>query len=182
MSGREPPASGADAGEWRVVWRSEGERLLVERQHGSDHPRHRFRSNEPGDGAVVVARDGEGRVLFLEIARPIVGRTLLELPRGQADAEDADPVETAARELLEESGHRMTGGTVLGRIWPDSGLCGDGVHVVLATGIERGAVEQAEYPQQRWLGADGLAAAVRDGEVRDAISLAALAVVRAAGA
>ena len=175
-------APSAGAGDWRVVWRSEGERLFVERQHGSDHPRHRFRSNDPGDGAVVVARDGEGRVLFLEIARPIVGCTLLELPRGQADAEDADPVETAARELLEESGHRMTGGTVLGRVWPDSGLCGDGVHVVVATGIERGAVEAAEHPQQRWLDPDALAAAVRDGEVRDAISLAAVAVVRAAGA
>ena len=178
MTGIGDPSSG----EWRVVWRGAGERLFVERQHGSDHPRHRFRSNEPGDGAVVIVRDEDGRVLLLEIHRHVLGRTLLELPRGQAEADDPDPVATATRELLEESGHTMTGGRVLGQVYPDSGLSGDAVHVVVATGVTRGSADGAEFPVQHWLDADELADAVRRGELRDGISLAALALLSAAGA
>lgn len=167
--------------DWRVVWRGAEDRLLVERQHGSDHPRHRFRSNEPGDGAVVIVRDDEQRVLLLEIHRHVIGRTLLELPRGQAEADDPDPVATATRELREESGYTMTGGRVLGQVWPDSGLSGDGVHVVLASGFMRGQVDEAEFPRQSWLDEDELAGAVRRGELRDSISLSALALLTAVG-
>lgn len=176
------PTSPVRSDDWRIVWRGAGERLFVERQHGSDHPRHRFRSNEPGDGAVVVVRDEEQRVLLLEIHRHVIGRTLLELPRGQAEADDPDPITTAARELLEESGHTMTGGRVLGQVFPDSGLSGDGVHVVVATGLEHGAADAAEFPLQRWLDEDEVADAIRRGKLRDGISLAALALVSAAGA
>lgn len=152
---------------------------MVEQQHGGDWPRLRLRSNRDGDGAVVVGRRADGRVLFCEVERPIVGLTLLELPRGQAEPEDADAVATASRELLEETGHRLVRGRLLGRIYPDTGLLGDGVHVVVADEIELGDATAAEFPVQSWLDAAQVASAMRDGRIRDGISIAALALVDA---
>lgn len=176
-AGRDRGISPALGTGWSVVWSDPHERLFVERQHGSDHTRHRFRSNEPGDGAVVVACRGD-RVLFVEVYRHVIGRTLLELPRGQADASDDGPVATAARELWEETGYRMDGGRALGRVWPDTGLCGDGVHVVTTFDPEPERVEEAEYTTLRWMGPAERAEALAAGELRDAISLAALALAR----
>lgn len=168
---------------WEVVWRDPGERMLVERQHGRDgHVRHRFRSNEPGDGAVVLVEDA-GRVLFIEIARPVTGRVLWELPRGQAEPEDDGPLATAARELLEETGLRCAHLEHLGAVWPDSGLSGDSVHVVRARGplpLQDVDVARAELTAVRWLRPAEIADAVRSGRLRDAISMAALALAAVA--
>lgn len=166
---------------WSVVWSDPHERLFVERQHGSDCPRHRFRSNAPGDGSVVLARRADDRVLFIEIHRQAIDRTLLELPRGQADVEDGTPVVTAARELLEETGHAMGPAEVLGLVYPDSGLSGDAVHVVTTSGPELCETADAEFGRLRWLDAGEIDDAVRRGDIRDAITLAALALDRATG-
>lgn len=167
-------------GAWTRVWTAPGERLLVESQPAGDHVRHRFRSNEPGDGAVVVVRR-DGRVLFGHHDRPVVGRLLLELPRGQADPEDGGPLVTAGRELAEETGYVAETAVDLGRVWPDSGLSGDGVHVVL---VDAAADPPATGPAPElevveWLDDTEIATAVADGRLRDAISLAALALVAA---
>lgn len=167
---------------WSRVWTAPGERLLVESQSAGDHVRHRFRSNEPGDGAVVVVRR-EGRVLFVHHDRPVVGRVLLELPRGQADATDAGPLATARRELAEETGYGVETAVDLGRVWPDSGLSGDGVHVVL---VEAASDPPATGPAPElevieWLDDLEISKAVADGRLRDAISLAALTLVAAHG-
>lgn len=167
-------------GSWTRVWTAPGERLLVEAQTAGDHVRHRFRSNEPGDGAVVVVRR-EGRVLFAHHDRPVVDRLLLELPRGQADVEDAGPLATARRELAEETGYVASSGVDLGRVWPDSGLSGDGVHVVLVEAASdpdpNGPAPELEVVE--WLDDSEIRQAVADGRLRDAISLAALALVAA---
>lgn len=161
---------------WSVVWNDPRERLIVERQQGSDIARHRFRSNAPGDGAVVVPLREDGAVLFIEIYRPALGQTLWELPRGQAEEDDAGPLETAQRELLEETGHRMGRGLLLGEVYPDSGLSGDGVHVVVASGTVPVQVDECECPQQHWLSPSEIRGAIRAGKVRDAITLAALSL------
>ena len=168
------------AGEWTRVWSADGERLVVEARVDGDHTRHRFRSNTGGDGAVVVVRR-EDQILFIRHDRPVIDRTLLELPRGQAEADDAGPVATAARELAEETGWELQHGAALGRVWPDTGLSGDGVNVVLADAARRRRPDgpEPEFPDQQWLDRAEITAAIREGSLRDAISLAALALVAA---
>jgi ADP-ribose pyrophosphatase len=55
------------------------------------------------DIVMVVATDTEGRVLTQDEYRYAVDQTLKSLPGGQVDANET-PEETAARELLEETG------------------------------------------------------------------------------
>lgn len=169
------PSDAWDAENWERVWSGAGERLFVERQTTDDYTRHRFRSNGPGDGAVVVARAGSA-TLFIQIARPVLGLRLLELPRGQAETDDQSALVTADRELNEETGWRLGSGVTLGKVWPDSGLSGDGVHVVLTHDpVPPEPHASAEF-SVRWLEADEISHAVQAGEIRDAISLAALVV------
>jgi ADP-ribose pyrophosphatase len=56
------------------------------------------------DIVVVVATDPDGRVLIQDEYRYAVDETLKSLPGGQVDSEET-PEETAARELLEETGY-----------------------------------------------------------------------------
>lgn len=165
---------------WHNVWTAPGERLFVQALAEEGWTRHRMLSNSEGDGAVAVVVDGS-RILFIHANRPAIGRSLWELPRGQADAGDASPESTAARELLEETGLVALRSRLLGQVWAESGLCGDAVNVVLINVDPRGIVQPAEYSVLRWVELESLGQEVAEGRVRDGITLSALALAWAKG-
>ncbi|MFZ3452516.1 NUDIX hydrolase [Arthrobacter sp. 7Tela_A1] len=166
---------------WRDVWVSPGERLRVQARDEEDWTRHRFLSNSEGDGAVAVVLDGT-QVLFIDAERPVIGRTLRELPRGQADAADSSPTVTAERELLEETGLTALDSTLLGQIWAESGLCADAVNVVLIRVDRRREQSPAEYSAMHWIERERLSQEIASGRIRDGITISALALVWAQGA
>ena len=53
----------------------------------------------------VVALTQAGEVVLVRQFRPGIGRTILELPGGTTDPEDASPEAAIRRELLEETGY-----------------------------------------------------------------------------
>ncbi|WP_105567271.1 NUDIX hydrolase [Microbacterium halophytorum] len=161
---------------WQLAWRSDDTGIEVHEQRMPGYVRARVSGQPNGPGAVVWAEE-DGRVVFIGIDRPAIGARLLELPRGGAEAEDADAVATARRELLEETGLRAGEVALVGTIWPDSGLLADSVAVVRAHDLAAGGV--AEFPDLRWLTADEIDSAVASGEIRDGITLSAIALVRA---
>lgn len=132
-------------------------------------------------GAVVVPIACDtGRVLLVRQERIRVGRVLWELPRGMAEVSDPDPVATALRELHEETGINAKIGEFSGMIFPDSGLLASEVAVVLVEvegeDVARDACD-GEVQVQRWFSKGQLGEMIREGELRDSISLSALAVV-----
>lgn len=145
-----------------------------------DWTRHRFLSNSEGDGAVAVVVDGS-RVLFIKAERPAIARSLWELPRGQADTADSSPEATAARELLEETGLVAVESLLLGQIWPDSGLSGDAVNVVIVRVDPRADRADAEYSTLRWIDAARIGQEIADNQIGDGISISALALAWAKG-
>jgi ADP-ribose pyrophosphatase len=53
----------------------------------------------------VVALTQAGEIVLVRQFRPGIGRTILELPGGTTDPEDASPEAAVRRELLEETGY-----------------------------------------------------------------------------
>jgi ADP-ribose pyrophosphatase len=121
----------------------------------------------PGSCA-VVAITPSGDVLLVRQMREAVGETLLEIPAGIMDVEGEGAAACAARELIEETGHRAIGLEPLGRSLSSPGFTDEVVELFLA----RATPEPEAAPEEgigtvRMTLSDAVAA-VRDGRIADA--------------
>jgi ADP-ribose pyrophosphatase len=95
-------------------------------------------------GAVVIAAvDAEDRVCLVEQHRYAVGRDLLELPAGMIEPGEA-PLETARRELREETGLAAERWDSLGSFFSSPGFVGEQLHAFLACGLRAGDADPDE--------------------------------------
>lgn len=85
----------------------------------------------PG-AAVVLAVDGQDRVLVVRQYRHPVGRRLVELPAGLLDQPGEDAEEAARRELVEEAGYEAGSWTHLGSTFSSPGITAEVIHLYLA--------------------------------------------------
>ena len=113
------------------VW--EGKRFSVRREDG-------YEVADTPAAVAIVAVDPEGRIVLVRQKRVAVGEAVLELPAGLIDKGE-EPLETAKRELREETGLR--GGTwrELAWFWSSPGFTNERVWVFEATGLEEGEPE-----------------------------------------
>ena len=88
------------------------------------------------DYAAVVALTEEQRVLIVRQYRPAVEHDTLELPSGLVDAGET-PLESARRELLEETGYGGGEWEALGGMEPDTGRLGNRIWGCVAKGVRR---------------------------------------------
>ncbi|MBI5015407.1 MAG: NUDIX hydrolase [Deltaproteobacteria bacterium] len=128
----------------------------------------------PG-GAAAVAVDDARNVCLLRQYRHAGGGWLWEVPAGKIDPGES-PAETARRELEEEAGVRASRWDGLGSILTTPGFCDEVIHLYLARELTAvparpGAHEVLEVHWVPLLTAWGWA---RDGEIRDAKTVAAL--------
>jgi 8-oxo-dGDP phosphatase len=88
-------------------------------------------------GAVgVLALDESRRVLMIRQYRHPVGRLLWELPAGLRDVAGEPVLQTARRELLEETGYRAARWNVLVDYFTSPGIITERLRVFLARGLE----------------------------------------------
>lgn len=93
-------------------------------------------------GAVaVLALDDANRILMIKQYRHPVGRMLWEIPAGLRDVAGEDPLITARRELLEETGYRARDWQVLADYFSSPGFSTERLRVFLARDLE-------EVPEQ----------------------------------
>ena len=125
-------------------------------------------------GAVaIVAVDTDGMVALVRQRREAARKELLELPAGTLE-EGEQPLDSARRELEEETG--LTGGTwrELAAFYTTPGFCRERMHLFAAEGVESGPASPEEDEQLeliRWRVQD---VAARLGEIEDAKTLAGL--------
>jgi ADP-ribose diphosphatase len=125
-------------------------------------------------GAVaIVAVDADGMVALVRQPREAARKRLLELPAGTLE-EGEQPLETARRELEEETG--LTGGTwrELAAFYTTPGFCRERMHLFAAEGVEGGPANpeaDEELELVRWRVQD---VGSRLGEIEDAKTLAGL--------
>ena len=125
------------------------------------------------DAVAIVAVDAQDRIVLVRQARPPAGKELLELPAGLIDDGEA-PLESARRELREETG--LHGGTwkELWSFFSSPGFIDERITMFAAEGLEDGErdLDDGEDVEVvRW-SRDVLLANLK--EVEDATSLVGL--------
>jgi ADP-ribose pyrophosphatase len=128
----------------------------------------------PGS-AVILARDGQRRILLVRQFRlPARGR-LWELPAGRID-EGETPLRAAKRELLEETGYRARRWEKLIGFYPSPGYCSEFMTVYLAEDLTAGEARpmEDESIETKWFTRAALDAMVRKAQIQDAKTLIGL--------
>jgi ADP-ribose pyrophosphatase len=124
---------------------------------------------------VILARDAGGRVLLIRQYRLPPRENLWELPAGRCDAGES-PLETARRELVEETGYRAARWRKLMEFYPAPGFASELMAAFVAEDLTAGkaAPEPYELIETHWSEWAEALEMVRRGEIRDAKTIATL--------
>jgi ADP-ribose pyrophosphatase len=119
--------------------------------------------------AVMMAVDEKKRILLVRQYRLPAGKNLWELPAGSVDPGEK-PLQTARRELIEETGYRARTWTKLASFWPSPGFLAEHMTIYLATGLTAGEATPMddERIQARWFTSRELGEMIRAGKIEDA--------------
>ena len=134
----------------------------------------RFIVRHPGAVTIVPVLD-DGRVVLVRNARIAVDARLWELPAGKLEPNES-PVDTARRELSEETGYTCAHLVPLGTFFTSPGFCDEVMHCFLAEGLHAGDAhpEPGEDLIVEVVEPDRLWSMVDDGTLIDGKTMAAL--------
>lgn len=127
-----------------------------------------------GSVAILPLLD-DGRVCLIRSRRLTVGETLIEVPAGTREPNES-PVETARRELAEETGYRSTSFEELVAYFPSPGVLSERMWIFVAKGLSAGppareANEEIENLVVSW---EEALAMVDSREIQDGKTIVAL--------
>jgi ADP-ribose pyrophosphatase len=128
---------------------------------------------ERPDVVAVVAIDREGAVTLVRQARPPARRELLEIPAGRVEPGEA-LLESARRELAEETGLRGGRWAAGPSFWTTPGFCRERVHLFVAEDLEPGEASPDEGEELELVRVPVDELDRRLGEIHDGKSLVAL--------
>jgi ADP-ribose diphosphatase len=128
----------------------------------------------PGS-VVLLPMLADGRVLLVRQYRHAAGQSLWELPAGTLEPGER-PRHAAARELIEETGHKARSLKLLGRFFPSPGILSEKMHLFSARGLSRATAnpDPDELILVRSFSIRELRGMVRAGRIRDGKTLAGL--------
>ena len=153
-----------------------GKRIAVrvdEVERADGHRTRREIVEHPG-AVAILAWDGE-RVAVVRQWRHATGRALLEIPAGTLEP-DEPPAETARRELAEECGLAAGTWEAGPTFFTAPGFCTELMHLFLATDLTdaRSLADPDEQLEPSWLSLPDALAALDDGRIADAKSMAGI--------
>jgi ADP-ribose pyrophosphatase len=146
----------------------EGKLISVEVVEG----RYREIVHHPGACAAVPLLGDD--VLLVKQFRDAVGEVLLEIPAGVRDVAGESVSDCAAREVLEETGYRVTSIEPLGSVFTSPGFADERIDLFLAhvePNPDRDAEDEIELVRMPLSEA---VSAVHDGRIKDAKSAVAI--------
>lgn len=128
----------------------------------------------PG-AVVVIAVLDNGKLIFERQFRYPLRRVFLELPAGKIDPGE-HILDTARRELREETGYKARFWRHLGTMHPCIGYSDERIEIFLAQGLTYvgHALDDGEILEVIELGLDDAMLSIRDGEITDGKTVAAL--------
>lgn len=144
-------------------------RYRVEYANGYSSQREVIR--HPG-GVAIVALNSDKEILMVEQFRTAAGKVILELPAGKISAEE-NPLETAKRELKEETGYSAKNWRKLSEFYVSPAYTDEIIHLYLARNLHAGKQnpDPGEFLKLSKLPWDEVLAACKSGEINDAKTL-----------
>ena len=130
---------------------------------------------EHAAAVVIVPVDGDGLLLWVRQYRHAAGRTLLELPAGTLEDDEA-PEAGARRELAEETGQAAAAWQRLGSFFTAPGFCTEYMHAFAASELTPALAtpDEDEEIEVVLLTLEESLRLIDSGEVEDAKSIAAV--------
>ena len=137
---------------------------------------------EHNGGAVMLAVKEDGRILMVRQFRKALEREALELPAGKIDG-DEDPMDTALRDLNEETGYRAGSIRHLTTISPSCGYTTELLYIYLCKDLTPGETlfDDTEDLDLYEYTADELVDRIMKGEIQDAKTIVGVLFARTAG-
>jgi ADP-ribose pyrophosphatase len=130
-------------------------------------------------GVCIIARPTPAEIVLVKQHRHAVNRDLWEVPAGMIESGEP-PIETARRELVEETGYRAESLRFLWSMYSTPGFCEERIHFFAAEGLTAGIAqpeEDEDFELRTWSLEDAWRLVERD-ELRDAKTQIALAWAR----
>lgn len=148
--------------------------------HGGRHY-ERVIIKHPG-AVVILPRDPDGNFLLVRQYRWALKQWILEFPAGTLEPGE-DAVICAKRELAEEAGRAAELWIPLGELYPTPGICNEKQYLFYATNLRdaRGELDEDELLQLELFSLADLEAAINDGRLSDAKSIALFTRARLRG-
>ena len=134
---------------------------------------------EHAGGVAVIACPAPGKIVLVKQYRHATGAELWEVPAGMIERGEP-PIETAQRELIEETGYRAESLRFLWSIYTTPGVCEERIHFFIAEGLTPGEAQpeaDEEFELRVWSVEEAWQLVERD-ELRDAKTQIALAWAR----
>jgi len=160
----------------RIVYENRWMRVREDQVRRRDGSAGIYGVIEKDDFVVVVPVHEDGAITLVQQFRYPVGARFWEFCQGMWGGPGADPALAAAHELAEETG--LTAATLVecGHLYEGYGTMRQGFRVFLATGLTQGTprpeVEEQDMVSRRFARAE-VERMLRDGEIRDSVTLAA---------
>lgn len=170
---------------WKIISTEKGPdlKLFTSRYDLVESPRNGMRMKaivlESGDWVNVVAVTKEGKIVTVEQHRFGTGRVSIEIPAGIVDPGES-PLETAKRELCEETGYTSDDWLSLGSVEANPAFLVNHCHFWLAIDAVksgRQSLDESEDIAVDELSEAELKLAISEGRARNSLSLLALARV-----
>ena len=137
---------------------------------------------EHSGGAVMIAVKDDGKILMEKQFRKPLEKVIFELPAGKIDPNE-DPLNTATRELIEETGYRAATVKHLTSYTPTCGYSNEVLHVYLMKDLTPGEtdLDPTECVDVLEYDADELIEMIKNKEITDGKTILGILLARQLG-
>jgi 8-oxo-dGTP pyrophosphatase MutT (NUDIX family) len=145
---------------------------------------HDFYVIEAPDWINVIPVTKSGAVVLIELYRHGSGEVSLEIPGGMVDPGE-EPPNTAARELLEETGYEAREVVLLGRTRPNPAIQDNWLHTFLARDVEHRSEPSDDGTEQtrvRLVPLEQIPALIEEGQITHSLVITSFHLLGLSGA